>query len=431
MTKILNVTHQHGFPFSKESQGSDLLRIAIPTDEIFCNCRLTILESRYGGSAKLVSAPTFGQAGNVEVVISWLCTGNGEVKYQLEAYSSPKNAEANAIPVTRQVTDFLPSRNGWPFDNSFEAIPPFKLFGELRYGDASRGLCGGMVYAALDYFLAGLDIPQIADQDVSVRYKSPLHGPIFDYLSRRLFNSFDIPAGVWNYIELMNPSFPDFQTIKSRLLMAPNSRAWRMVRQEWPIIKAKLDTGQPCPLGLIRIKSNELSRLVENHQVLAYGYDLKDDDLTLFIYDPNFHNNDNVTMKLNIGDPERKISINYFDNNPVYCFFQPNYTFAMPPESNIVPGRIILFEDENFCGKSIDVMREQPDLSTHKAGNFDNRTSSFVILSGKWSFYLEANYDTPVLHNGSPLVLGPGSYAKVSELGIQDNEITSLKAVNK
>ncbi|MCX6080542.1 MAG: beta/gamma crystallin-related protein [Chloroflexi bacterium] len=431
MTKILNETHQHGFFFSTESQGNDLLKIAIPPDEIFHSCRLTILDSHFGGSAKLVSSPSFGQVGSGEIVVSWLCSDNAEVKYQLEAFSCPNNAEAKAIPVTRQMTDFLPSRNGWPFDNSFEAVPPFKLIGELRYGDASKGLCGGMVYAALDYFLAGLNLPQVADPDISVRYKSPLHGPIFDYLSKRLFNSFDIPAGVWNYIELMNPSFPDFQTSKSRLLMAPRNRAWRMVRQEWPVIKTKLDTGQPCPLGLIRIKSSELSRLGENHQVLAYGYDLKDDDLTLFIYDPNFHNNDNVTLKLNIGNPERKTSINYFDNKPVECFFQPNYTFTMPPDSNIVPGRIILFEDENFCGKSIDVMREQSDLSVHKAGNFDNCTSSFVILSGKWSFYLKASYDTPVMHKGSPLVLAPGSYAKVSDLGILDNEITSLKAVNK
>lgn len=170
--------------------------------------------------------------------------------------------------------------------------------------------------------------------------------------------------------------------------------------------------------------------LGENHQVLAYGYELAGDDLTLFIYDPNFHNNDDITLKLKIENPEHKLNISYWDNKPVYCFFQTNYTFSMPPASNSVPGRIILFEDENFCGKSIDIVREHTDLSTHKMGNFNNRTSSFVILSGEWNFYLNAGFDRPVLKNGVPLKLGSGAYKRVTDLGIQDNEITSLKAVN-
>jgi len=289
---------------------------------------------------------------------------------------------------------------------------------------------GGMTYAALDYFVAGLDLPQIPAKDISPRFGTPLHGPLFDYLGKRLFNSFNIPDGVWSYIELMNPGFPDFRTSTGRLDMEPRSRAWRMVRREWPIIKSKLDNGLPCPLGLVRVKSREVTRLGENHQVLAYGYDLIGDDLTLFIYDPNFHNNDNVTLRLNIGEPGLKIDISYWDNKPVFCFFKTDYTFSMPPEEKTLPGRVILFEDENFCGKSIDIVREHPDLTAHKAGNFNNRTSSFVILSGKWSFFLNAGFEAPAMRSGSPLVLEAGAYRCVTDLGIPDNEITSLRAMN-
>jgi len=102
----------------------------------------------------------------------------------------------------------------------------------------------------------------------------------------------------------------------------------------------------------------------------------------------------------------------------------------MPPAEKTMPGRIILFEDENFCGNSIDVVREHSDLSGHKAGNFNNCTSSFVILSGKWSFFLNADFESLVMRSGSPLVLEAGAYSRVTDLGIQDNEITSLKAVN-
>jgi hypothetical protein len=430
MTKILNKMRQHGSFFFSGNNGSDLLNITIPRGEVFHSCRLTILETHFGGSAKLTSTPSPGQTGTAEVVVEWHCERNAGIRYQVEAFSCPADPLPSTHTITRQMTGFLPSRNGWPFDNRFESVPPFKLIGELKYGDASKGLCGGMAYAALDYFVAGLDIPQIPEKYISLRYRSPLYGPVFDYLGKRLFNSFNIPEGVWSYIELMNPAFPDFRTSTGRLGMEPRNRAWRMIRREWPIIKSKLDNGLPCPLGLVRVKSREITRLGENHQVLAYGYDLAGDDLTLLIYDPNFHGNDNVTLRLNIGDTGRKIDISYWDNKPVFCFFQTDYTFSMPPAEKSMPGRIILFEDEDFCGKSIDIVREHPDLSEHKAGNFNNRTSSFVILSGKWRFFLNASFEAPVMHDESPLVLEAGAYRRVTDLGIQDNEITSLQAVN-
>jgi hypothetical protein len=286
-----------------------------------------------------------------------------------------------------------------------------------------------MVYAAMDYFIAGLDIPIIPGNDLSGRYGSPLHGPVFDYIGKRLFSSFDVPAGVWAYIELMQPDYPDFQARKGGLGLAPRSRAWRMVRQEWPVIKTKLDAGQPCPLGLICIKSSDLKKLGENHQVLAYGYDLVGDDLTLFIYDPNYHDDNDMTLKLNIADPEHQTSITYSGFQNVNCFFHTNYTFSMPPTDAILPGRIILYESENYCGRSIDVVHANTDLSTFKEGNFDDRTSSFVILSGRWNFYRKPGYEDPFMHGAGPLVLGPGTYKHVVDFGIQDDQLSSLKEV--
>jgi hypothetical protein len=165
--------------------------------------------------------------------------------------------------------------------------------------------------------------------------------------------------------------------------------------------------------------------------VLAYGYDLSGDNLTLFIYDPNCPGNDHVALKLNIGNPESKLDIHYTEGGEVLCFFKTNYSFCMPPGSGATPGRIILFEDENFCGRSIDIVRKHTDLSGHKAGNFKNFTSSFIILSGWWSFYRQPGCKEPILRKGSPIILGKGSYPRVSDYGIQDNEIVSLQAESK
>lgn len=429
MTKILNETRQVGSYFLQKKQSRETFKLRIPKGEVFDSGRLTILDTRFGGSARLDGVPKAGATGSGEIVVTWKCEGASNIKFQVEAFSRPAAAAAGAAPVTRQMTDFLPSRNGWPFDNTFKKVPPFKLIGELRYGDASKGLCGGMVYSALDYYIAGMELPAIPPEDLS-SYKSPIQGPVFDYLGKRLFNSFDIPQGVLSYIELMHPGCPDYQKVSKVPRFAPQSRAWRTIRVEWPAIKKKLDAGHPCPLGLVRVQTDDVKRLGENHQVLAYGYDLVGDDLTLYIYDPNFHGKDNITLKLNIANPERRLDITYTDAKPVLCFFRSNYSFSMPPNSGTTPGRIILFEDENFCGRSIDIVRESTDLSASKSGNFGKCISSFVILSGRWSFYQEPGFQSPILCDGQPAVLGAGAYRRVSDQGIPDNAIVSLQAEN-
>jgi hypothetical protein len=363
--------------------------------------------------------------------VEWQGGSSSSVQYQVEAFSSPV-AFAPSTPyqsVTAQMSDFVPSVNGFHFDNRFEAVPALPLIGDLKVGDASKGMCGGMVYAALDYFNAGLEMPQIPPGDLSPQLVTPMRGPVFDYLGRRLVASFDLPFGVFNYVELMQPKFPDAQARRGILGLEPRSRAWRMVRQEWPGIKRKLDTGEPCPLGLVCVRTTDIRRLGENHQVLAYGYDLAGNDLTLFIYDPNTHDRDDITLKLDVGDPEHKIDIAYTGRSDLNCFFATSYTFSLPPGIQTPPGRIILFEGADFCGRSINVVHAHADLSVFKEANFNDRTSSFTILSGNWSFYRDPHFLSPFMHGSAPLVLGPGTYRQLSALGIREDEISSLREV--
>jgi hypothetical protein len=198
-------------------------------------------------------------------------------------------------------------------------------FGRVEFGDASKGLCGGMVFCALDYFLAGRPVPAAKTP--------PTTGVLFDTIVRRLLNSFNLPLGVLQYIVLMHPNYPDGETRSSVTRFAPHGRAWQTIRVEWPIIKQMLDSGKPCPLGLVRVKSTDLSKLGQNHQVLATGYDVSDDLLTLFIYDPNHPNRDDLTLSLSLANPEKATPIRYSarDNLPVLAFFHVNYKFRSPP----------------------------------------------------------------------------------------------------
>jgi len=224
---------------------------------------------------------------------------------------------------TRTVPGFLPSTSGFAFANAFPKVPVRRIgipgVVTLPIGDASNGLCGGMAFAARDYFEQGRPPPK--------NTTPPSKGALFDYIVTRLFDSFDLPFGPARYLALMNPLLPDHETLWSRLGLAPHGRAWRMVTQEWPRLRADIDAGHPSPLGLVRVKSADPFELKRNHQVLAYGYELTGSELTLRVYDPNRPRDDDVTLALNLADPVVPIQA----APAVFSFFRVPYRAASPP----------------------------------------------------------------------------------------------------
>lgn len=228
---------------------------------------------------------------------------------------------------TRMVPGFLPSTSGFRFRNSFPKVP-LRWIGipgvvRMPIGDASNGLCGGMVFAVRDYFEEGRALPADAD--------APASGTLFDYLVDRLFDSFDLPTGPLRYLELMHPLLPDGETIWSRLGLAPHGRAWRTARTEWPAIRRDIDSGAPCPLGLVRVKSSDPLDLKEDHQVLAYGYDLDGRDLTLHVYDPNLPGRDDVTLSVDLRTDGGRAPMMTPPGGPVFSVFRVRYSASVPP----------------------------------------------------------------------------------------------------
>jgi hypothetical protein len=141
---------------------------------------------------------------------------------------------------------------------------------------------------------------------------------LFDYIVMRLFDSFNLnhpSTGVPRYMELMNPALSD------------DSRATVMITVEWPKVKADIDNGRLSPLALIETKSLNPGDLGQNHQVLVYAYDLLGTKLVLHLYDPNVPGRDDVTLSLDLGNPQHATPVTFSSGGPVYCFFQPIYTF--------------------------------------------------------------------------------------------------------
>ena len=224
---------------------------------------------------------------------------------------------------SNQVAGFTPSANGFHFVNSWPSEPDIVVnvpaLGNVSIGNASNGLCGGMVFAVRDFFEAHL--PVVPDMTPPAA-----QSPLFNYIVGRLFDSFNIPAGVLEYYSWMTT--PDHDT--GVWLAIRHGVAWMTIEQEWPVIRATIDSGHPCPLGLVTVYSTDPTLLGHNHQVMAYAYELDDaGNLTIKVYDPNSSpaSADQVQMSLNISDPPHAtpISHNIAIGLPVRGFFHVDY----------------------------------------------------------------------------------------------------------
>jgi hypothetical protein len=214
------------------------------------------------------------------------------------------------------VPGFLPSSSGFRFANSFPPLPlPIQVqgLGELKLGDASGGLCGGMVFAVRDCFESKFSVPTVADPPTTA------DDPLFRYLSRRLVDSLHLPAGVLKYFAWMNRPDADYLGLAG---------VWSLTaRTEWPVIQAVIDGGRPAPLGLVTVKSFNPRALGQNHQVLAYRYDLDQasGSLQIGVYDPNCPGQDGISLSLNLTEPA---GIRYSTGLTVRGFFLTPYTPA-------------------------------------------------------------------------------------------------------
>ena len=228
--------------------------------------------------------------------------------------------------ISRRVPGFLPSTNGLHFANDFARGPLFR-FGlgraSIPIGNAANGLCGGMVFAVRDLFEHRLAPPP-------VRTAPQPGNQLFRYLLGRLFASFDLPTGPLRYWL--------WQVLPSGDRFAVRGLAWRTIRGHWPKIRADLDAGRPSPLGVVRARSINPLDLGQNHQVLAYGYDLDEAAavLTIHVYDPNHPDDDGCGLSLSVADPTKAAPVGYVAGEPpVRGFFRTRYA---PKDPSAIAG---------------------------------------------------------------------------------------------
>ena len=184
-------------------------------------------------------------------------------------------------------TTFLSTRHGFHFSNQFVnhilTIPGHAPI-------ATAGRCGGMAYAALDYYFAGIAVPTHLAEDFPAGPVPADGSRLADYIYRRLFDTF-VDGGIRFVTWTVNPDQDRrFQKGVTRLTK----------EEELPRLRQKIDAGQPVALGLI--KATCLADIGLNHQVVAYGYEYDESSqrLKIAIYDNNYPDHNDVSL---ITDP--------------------------------------------------------------------------------------------------------------------------------
>ena len=224
--------------------------------------------------------------------------------------------------LTNSVLDFRPSRHGFHFANRFPPGPTV-TFGPfdprvIGIGDASAGLCGGMAFTVADLFRARVDPPLDTEPP-------PNGSPRFMSLVRRQVQSLDwlrLPA-----------KFYDLSAFR------PAAAAWWggirkplgdvVLDEEWPKIRREIDDGRLASLGLIRAASANPLRLVSNHQVVAYGYRVEPNLVTLRVYDPNWPDRDDAEARMILA-PGSTPRFESSTGEPLLGFFLAPYQPADP-----------------------------------------------------------------------------------------------------
>lgn len=201
------------------------------------------------------------------------------------AFALPGPVAAEPVSPGRPISEFRPSQHGFPFVNSFSGSPLPGVFGNLGVDSAlgapnTFGLCGGMSFAAADFFLARTPVP--------TQTAPPRRGtPLFRFLQQRQLDSLGPRLTLAARFSLWM-SAEDF---------GPGGVAAHTLPELLDIAEA-LSRAEPAILGLVLTRrAPGGGALWENHQVLARAaHRPTANQLTLSIYDPNYPGIDDAVI---------------------------------------------------------------------------------------------------------------------------------------
>lgn len=315
------------------TEGSVRYHIDAPDGgELYIHWNSPVVESQYGNTFHIWAPP------------GWEVTHSGGQGHEATLEIRLRRTARRSVP------NFHPDGRGFAFDNHWnEDLPavylgqvwnalldhfpvspdplgiarvPDDAFGPITHANA--GLCGGMVYAVMDYYANHL-LPPTQNTSPS----SP-DDPLFQFIRDRLWDSFDVEGEGHRFLGYSSPHYPNGDEGIFQAVGLTRGRSWITYREAFPQIQADIDAGMLSPIGLIQTDSLDIGK---NHQVLAYAYEKSGQDVTLYIYDPNAGQSEE-TFRFNIAATDGEVHIERsFDNDKrIWCLFRINgYVPRMPP----------------------------------------------------------------------------------------------------
>jgi hypothetical protein len=262
-------------------------------------------------------------------------------------------------------TAFNPPAHGFRFGNTFGN----NLINGGGIEIDTAGLCGGMVYSALDYYYAGKARP--------LQNYTPTTGTTLrDHIYARQVDSIESNVDKWTEI-MFNPlGLRDSEFFKWGLQKEARVKE----------LRAAIDAGKPVPLGLKAVGS-----FTGGHQVLAIGYVLGAYDanwlgypnLKIMVYDPNFPEQIRTIVPnlagnywMDSADPSRRW-LTYFVDANYGQVTTPNFT-------SISKGMVFKFktgaDDLQGGSHNVDLLLKMKDNSTQLIRNI-NASDRWVARS--------------------------------------------------
>lgn len=159
-------------------------------------------------------------------------------------------------------TNFNPLTHGYNFANRFE-INRLNKFSNLIKNKLIYGMCGGMVFTALDHYFDQKKIPKFTlPTELSNNYTK--------YLWKRQTESV-------SFLILMKIIY--FSLLPKKVVVRIS------IQNELPKIVGRLSDSLPVPLVIVR--SNLFQNPTHNHQVLVTQVEDYADQVKMGLYDPN------------------------------------------------------------------------------------------------------------------------------------------------
>lgn len=199
-----------------------------------------------------------------------------------------------------KTTYFRPSIHGWPFGNQWTKSI---IFEEVTL---DMGFCGGMCWEALKRFYGAS--PILRDEPMPSE-GDDLYDEIWDTQKK------SVPVStLWKiYWWHASPDLDHSWSLKS---------LGERTTDAWPSVKSSLNNSKPVTITLIA-SSNDyfIHTLDETHRVVAYAYDIAsnfqggprgaDSKVTIWIYDPNFPDIDDVKLTFYLGAEDHNIRLHH------------------------------------------------------------------------------------------------------------------------